>query len=301
MDHRRQAAGAFAVRHDSPHPYRQPARHGDRVCRQCRRRPRQARTALLCWRRRTLWRALGSDRLCGQGRNTQSSDCHRAISGRGDRLGRRNSRRRSDRTWRQTQGGIDRIHGVAFAHSRTRPALGTPGSATFVGPRRFIFPPGSRGCRLRRSFGRLLDWHPAAHRDAAADHAPGAHRRRIVQQRVRTSESARLLPHFRAASWRRSARLSQADHDRGWGGQYRRPARAQTRVTPRRADRSAWRTGYVDRDGRGRSVIDVDRVQSGRSRFRFGAARQRRDAAPGAGGHRSLLANGRRQSDSVDS
>jgi hypothetical protein len=45
----------------------------------------------------------------------------------------------------------------------------------------------------------------------APDHARWSYRRGVVQQRVRPPEPARLLPHFRAGSGGRGARLSQAD------------------------------------------------------------------------------------------
>ncbi len=64
---------------------------------------------------------------------------------------------------------------------------------------------------------------------------------------------------------------------------------------PARWSRDADRHG-----GRGR-VFDGCGCQRGRSRFRLGAARQRRDAAPCAGGDRSLLAAGRSESRPVDS
>ncbi len=64
----------------------------------------------------------------------------------------------------------------------------------------------------------------------------------------------------------------------------------EARVAGRRAADPARRPGHADRHGRRRGVVDGDRRQHRRPRFRFGAARQRRDAAPRAGGDRPLLA-----------
>ena len=68
----------------------------------------------------------------------------------------------------------------------------------------------------------------------------------------------------------------------------------------RRAADPARRPGHADRHGRRRGLAHGYRHQHRGSRFRFGAARQRRDPAPRAGSHRSLLAAGRGQSDPVD-
>ncbi len=68
----------------------------------------------------------------------------------------------------------------------------------------------------------------------------------------------------------------------------------------RHADRAARRTGPADRAGRRRRVVDGDRREHGGPGLRLGAARQRRDRAPRAGGDRPLLAAGRGESDPVD-
>ena len=52
--------------------------------------------------------------------------------------------------------------------------------------------------------------------------------------------------------------------------------------------------GHAHRHGRRRGVVDGDRRQHGRSRLRFGAARQRGDRAARAGSDRPLLAARRR-------
>ena len=65
---------------------------------------------------------------------------------------------------------------------------------------------------------------------ALHDHARGADRRRGVQQRVRPTQSRRLLPHVRAGGRGRGPRLPQADHDRGRRGQH---PRASTRTSIR--------------------------------------------------------------------
>ena len=133
---------------------------------------------------RALYRARRAHAHPDEGRDAQPSDRDRAVSGRGDRIGRRDSRRRRDRQRREAEGGAHRIHGVAPAHADVAAAVG-------------------RAVRQARP-----------HRVRAGDHARRPDRRRGVQQRIRPAESARLLPHVRAGSRRRGARLPQADHDR---------------------------------------------------------------------------------------
>ena len=95
---------------------------------------------------------------------------------------------------------------------------------------------------------------------------------------------------FEHAGRRRNARLPQADHARRRRGQYRaRRTRTRSR-SPRHAADPARRSRDADRHGRRRRVVDGHRRQHRRSRFRFGAARQCRDGASRAGGHRPLLA-----------
>ena len=88
---------------------------------------------------------------------------------------------------------------------------------------------------------------------------------------------ARLLPHVRAAGRGRGARLSQADHDRRRRRQHRRARCAQARAARRRAADPARRPRHADRPGRRRGIVDGDRREYRRPRFRLGAARQRRD------------------------
>ena len=112
---------------------------------------------------------------------------------------------------------------------------------------------------------------------------------------------ARLLPHVRAGSRRRGARLSQADHDRRRRRATSAPSTRAKRAAPDGALLDpARRPGHADRHGRRRRVVDDDGRQHRRPRFRFGAARQRRDPAPRAGSDRPLLAAGRGKSDPVD-
>ena len=59
----------------------------------------------------------------------------------------------------------------------------------------------------------------------------------------------------------------------------------------------ARRAGHADRPRRRCGLVDDDRHQHRRPRFRLGAARQPGDPAARAGSHRPLLADGREQSD----
>ncbi len=171
----------------------------------------------------------------------------------------------------KTQGGADRVLGVQSRHSGVRAAVGTD--------------------RLRPA---------AAHGVGAADHDRRPDRRRVVQQRIRTPESRRLFPHLRAAGGGGDARLPQADHDRRRPRQHRGAPCVQESAGRRRAADPAGRARAADRARRRRGVQHGYRRQPGRPRFRLGAARQRRDRAPRAGGDRPLLGAGRGQSHSVD-
>ena len=73
-----------------------------------------------------------ADRHPDEGRDAQSSDGDLAVPRRGDRLGRRDSRRRRDRPRRQAEGRARRILRLAPAHSRLRAAVG---AATTAGRR----------------------------------------------------------------------------------------------------------------------------------------------------------------------
>ena len=167
--------------------------------------------------------------------------------------------------------GLDRFHGLAPAHSRLRAAVGEE--------------------RV---------WPAGPHRLAAADHARRPDRRRQLQQRIRASQPAGLLPHLRAAGRRRAARLSQADHDCGRRGQHRANPDSQAAARRRRCAGAARRARHADRAGWRLGVQHGDGSERRGPRLRFGAARQRGDPAPGAGSHRPLLGAGRREPDPVD-
>ncbi len=158
---------------------------------------------------------------------------HRALSRCRHRFRRRDSRRGRDRHRREAEGGAHGLHGVASALARPRAAVGAAGSAARSGAQESPRSEQDGAARLPLARNAILDRNAAAHRDAARDHAPGPDRRRLVQQRVRTSESSRILPHLRADRRRRSARVSQADHDRGRRRQHRGPGRAQAGVCRR--------------------------------------------------------------------
>jgi len=132
-----------------------------------------------------------------------------------------------------------------------------------------------------------------------ADHARGADRRCLVQQRIRPPQSRRLLPRLRDGSGRSRPRLPQTDHDRGRYRKYQRGARSQKPGGTGGSAGALGRSGIADRDGRGRRVEHGRGRQSREPGLRFGAARQRRDAEARSGGHRPLLAARRAQSTSV--
>ena len=158
-----------------------------------------------------------------------------------------------------------------------------------------VEPAHARRCRSRgsTSYGK-----PDAHRLGARHHARRPARRRGVQQRVRPAEPAAATS--AASSSRRSgrrargARLPQADHARGRPRQHPRASTCRRATIPAGAPLIVLGgPGDADRPRRRRGVVDgVGRVARG-SRFRVGAARQRRDAAPLPGGDRSLLGAGR--------
>ena len=114
-----------------------------------------------------------------------------------------------------------------------------------------------------------------SHRVRPGDHAGGSDRRRIVQQRIRTSEPDRLLPHLRDAGWRRNARLPQADQRDGRRRrQHPGGARAQEVVRRWNVAHPARRSRHADRHGRRRRAssmatgvntadLDFDSVQRG--------------------------------------
>ncbi len=120
-------------------------------------------------RQRRLPRQPRADRHPHQGGDPQPPHRDLAVPGRGDRLGRGDSRRGRDRPRRQAQGGADRLLRVAPAHSRLRAAV---------------------GARVRRA---------GAHRLGARHHDRRTDRGGLVQQRIRPAGGVRLLPHLRAA------------------------------------------------------------------------------------------------------
>ncbi len=157
------------------------ARRAVGVPRQRRGRRGSHRRALLPGSRdRPLLGPRGSRRHSDEGRDAQSSDGDFAVSGRGDRCGRRDPRRRRDRPRREAEGR-------PRAASRSRTC--DPGHAA------------SLGTGLRQA---------GAHRLGARDHARGADRRGRVQQRVRAAEHLRLFPHLRAVGQRGPAATSCA-------------------------------------------------------------------------------------------
>ena len=207
--------------------------------------------------------------IADEGRDAQPSDRDRAVSGCGDRLRRRDPRRGRDRHGCQTQGGAHRLHGFESEYSRrVQPWEVEHGKPERIASALHIMLEGPiGGAAFNNEFGR-----------------------------------PNLLGYFRTFEQevgRRDARLSQADHDRRRPRQHRRTRRAQAAARRGRAARPARRPRHADRPGRRRGLVDGHRRQQRRPRLRFGAARQRRDAAPRAGSHRPLLAAGRRQSDPV--
>ena len=210
LDRRRRGAGQEPVRDDPRDAPRASARHGRRVFRQRGGDGGRDGRALLSARRRQVRRRERAHAHADEGRDAQPSDRDRAVPGRCDRLGRRDPRRRRDGPRRQAEGGARRLHGVEPAHSRLAPGVGA-------------------GLRQARP-----------HRVGAVDHARRPDRRGVVQQRVRPSEPRRLFPHVRAGSRGRSARLSQADHDRRRHRQHPRRAHAQASARPKARCSSSW-------------------------------------------------------------
>ncbi len=97
-----------------------------------------------------------------------------------------------------------------------------------------------------------------------------------------------------------TTRLPQTHHAGRRNRHDPRRACAQGRHPGRHADRRAGRARDADRSGRGSRLVDVERRERRGPGLRFRAARQRGDAAPGAGGHRCVLGAGRGQPDPVD-
>ena len=106
-----------------------------------------------------------------QVRDAQPSDRDLALSGRGDRLGRRDPRRRRDRARRQAQGRAGRLLGVAPAHPGARAALGGRTASASPG----ASPPRSTSCSTARS-ARPRSTTSSAGRTCAATSAPSSTR-----------------------------------------------------------------------------------------------------------------------------
>ena len=244
------------------------SRGAERVFRQRRRDPRSRGRPLLSRSRDARVRLSHRARAHpDEGRDAQPPDRDRAVSGCGHRIGRRDPRRGRGRHRRAPEGGTRGLQRVEPARAAVRAAVGDR----------------SRQAR--------------AHRLGARHHARGTDRRRGVQQRIRPSRDLRLLPQFRGSARRRSARLSQADHDRRRHGQYPRRACHERANGRGHAPRGARRAGDADRARRRRGVLDGLGREPRGSRFRLGAARQRRDRAPLPGSDRPLLAARRAQPD----
>ena len=200
----------------------------------------------------------------------QPPDGDFALSRRGHGIRRRDSRRRRDGPRGEAQGRPLRLLGVEPAN----PWLRTP--------------MGGAGVQAR------------THRLSAGHHDRRADWRRGLQQRVRATEPGGLLPCVRAGGRRLRARLPQAHHAGGWCRRGSRAARDEGRGHHRRAAHPDRRTRDADRNGRRRGLVHVHRCEHRGPGLRLGAARQPRDAAPRAGGHRPLLGAGRREPDPLD-
>ena len=124
---------------------------------------------------------------------------------------------------------------------------------------------------------------------------------RLVQQRVRAPQPGRLLPQLRAEG---RAACRRGYHKpimlAGGIGNIAAAHTPQGRTAGGHAAAAARRPGHADRHGRRRRLVDGRGREHRRPRLRLGAARQRRDRAPRAGGDRPLLAARRRQPDPVD-
>ena len=125
LDHRRRAPAEVAVRDDPQHAREASARRALGLSRQRRGHGRRARQALLPEsRERHLRRDRRAHRHSHEGRDAQPSDGDFAVSGRGNRIRRRDSRRRRHGARRETQSRSHRILRFAPAHPGLRAALG---------------------------------------------------------------------------------------------------------------------------------------------------------------------------------
>jgi phosphoribosylformylglycinamidine synthase len=99
----------------------------------------------------------------------------------------------------------------------------------------------------------------------------------------------------------RDPRLSQTHHDRGRDGQCACRARQQNRCASRCKNSGARRSRDADWPWWWGCLIARKRHVERRTGFRIRTARQPRNGASRAGGHRSLLGNGQEQPDPADS
>ncbi len=259
-----EGARQVALRDDPPHAPGEPARHRGRVLRQ--RRGDEGRGDRALPSRRLGLRGLAQDTTHIL-MKVETHNHPTAIAphpGCGHRRGRRDPRRGRHR------------------HAAAKPKAG-PHGILGVQPRDpGVIEPWEKRLRPAR-----------AHRLGALDHARGADRRRGVQQRVRPPQPRRILPQLRDGGRGRGARLPQAHHARRRHRQHLLPAHAQEAARRRRALHPAGRSRLPDRAGRRRGFVHGFGQQHRGARLRFGAARQRRDAAPLPGSDRRLLADGR--------
>ena len=268
---RRRAQGALAVP-DDPRQHRgQPGRRAVRVQRQ-RRGDRRLRGGAFL--RRSRGQPLRARARAGahldEGRDPQPPDRHRAVL-------RAPPPARAARSATRARPVAAPNPRPAWSASRCRtcacPARSSPGKA-----------------RLRQA---------RAHRLGAGHHDRGPAGRRRVQQRIRPARAGRLLPHLR---------------DGGARGRRARPSCAAT--TSRSCWPAAWATSAPNTSqkgeipagapiivlggpamliglGGGAASSVASGASAGRSRFRVGAARQRRDGAALPGSDRPLLGAGR--------
>ena len=201
-----------------------------------------------------------------EGRDAQSSDRDIAVPGCGDGLRRRDPRRGRDRSRRQTEGRPDRFHRVASAH----PGFRQPWEIDFPHPERMATPLEIMlegpigGAAFNNEFGRpnLLGYF------------------RTYESRVPGLPDNEIRGYHKPIMIAGGVGNVRAEHalkiDVPVGAQRRRHRRAGD------ADRARRRCGIEPRE----------RQQQRGPRLCVGAARQPGNAAPCAGSHRPLLADG---------
>ena len=268
---RRRRAGAQPVRDDPPHARDEPARHGGRLRRQRRGHGRRDRAPLLSGCRMAAMRRMRRAthilmKVETHNHPTAIAPFPGAATGSGGEI------RDEGATGRGAKPKAG-LTGFTVSHLRL-PALPQPWESRDGKPDRIASaldimlegPIG--GASFNNEFGRpnLLGYFRTFEQEVAGE-VRGYHKPIMIAGGVGNirADHPRKAPHSRGCA---------AD-----------PAR---------------RAGHADRPGRRRRVVDGDGYQCRRSRFRFGAARQRGNAAPRAGGDRPLLAAGRGQSDPVD-